>query len=388
VSSRLQIYIVLLLYFISLILYSFDSAIKYTVYVIPFILLVIFVQYKILNISKIKSYSDNKERISSKLLFFISILLLYNLLLLTLSEFEFLYRYIQETIFLITPLSFLIVIALLYKKGINNSYSVSIILLIVYILTYVIFVINHDDIFSIFIIKIKSFITSEFPGESIFSFSFGLLSVYYFIRKKYNLFIVSYYFTIVSGKRIAILAVLLVIVIHFILMHISINKKKYIKYLALAVNMLLPLLIYYLANGFFDDIFYNLTGMTVNQITLGRQYLYSQVFEDVNISIFGYGLGYTSYYLQYNSMHLNNLHSDILKYFLEFGVLIFPIVVFYIYKIFEKYNNALLLIIFTNIILFTDNITIYHSYTVLLGILIILIINDKNLLKIYKKVHI
>jgi len=99
---------------------------------------------------------------------------------------------------------------------------------------------------------------------------------------------------------------------------------------------------------------------------MGRRYLFANINSYFDVSwdnppAFGLGLGRISDYLKIAGVSLTNPHSDILKYFLEFGPLAFVLWIYGFYRLHLYNRYTIVLAVFLNVLFLSDNVSIYFS---------------------------
>jgi hypothetical protein len=140
--------------------------------------------------------------------------------------------------------------------------------------------------------------------------------------------------------------------------------------LAIAANALVLVLQYNLSAGNLDEIISRYTGMSANWLTMGRETLYATIFSRFEISWSGNGLGVITSYLEATGNGAQNAHSEVIKYAIEVGPLLSAAWVWALYRLARGSAAAVLLVLFTNIIFISDNVSIYFGYMFALYLLI------------------
>jgi len=205
---------------------------------------------------------------------------------------------------------------------------------------------------------------SGISSESGLSFVFCLYFIYFLIigNKKYGL--LSFLLTIFSFKRIAIA------VIVFAIFYLIIPKRlmrfwavRYAKNLLLFGGIIGYIyLAYGISYGYLDDFFQQTFQMSSNHFLQGRKTLYNVLFDNAGVfSWFGIGLGKID---SLSLQHLGsvwNIHSDILKMYYEFGIILFLIWIYLSIKFHSKDRNLLLMFSSMLILYSTDNVFIYQN---------------------------
>ena len=207
-----------------------------------------------------------------------------------------------------------------------------------------------------------------FRWESVYAFVFGIFAVYYVYNKKWKLFIIATLFLLFAEKRIAILALIGSVIVMFFCWLFR-HHKKLIYFLWGSISVLICGYLYLICSGSMEKICW-----AANINTNGRVEIYSRVAQEFPITLFGNGLGFIEQMLEYwNVSVYSNLHNDLLKIFIELGVVGFVIFllsygVMFAYggRIAEKSKVSYLLciIVYTMILFATDNVSIYIIYLV------------------------
>lgn len=196
--------------------------------------------------------------------------------------------------------------------------------------------------------------------QSTFAFVFGLYSVYFLHTKNFKYFAISLILSILVLKRISILAIFLISVINFF-------PKKYLvlllrPWLMVGLNVFSVFIVFLITTAWFDGFSRETFGMNASQLTQGRNVLYQAMHELQHNGLlgllFGNGLGVT-YSLAADTIGHDskvNIHSDILKIYLESGLVILCI---FIYLLYKSSRVIFPLVLYINIIFLTDNISTY-----------------------------
>lgn len=221
-----------------------------------------------------------------------------------------------------------------------------------------------------------------YPESDLFegteAFIFGIFLMYFIYKGNKGLAILSFILMYLGNKRIALFSTI-VLSVASIIIKIMDKKGKKIKlnFIYLTVMVLSLIYIYMIYIGKIEDLFNYL-----NMHMMGRDkaYIFIKNYYDFKFDFYGRGMGYVEYVLMNINMNgFNNLHSDILKIYVELGtvgyvvyMILYKIIYKYIYRINHKVGNLYLLLnIFTIINMFTDNIMIYVYYLLPLYTIII-----------------
>ncbi len=362
----------------SIVLTPFNDNLRYIKYflVIPAFIFFIYDYKRISN-----NYLNIKlNKYLSSYLYLYLFMVLFSFMVLTFRN-DYYLRFFAEAFFILSP-AFLVY--LFFRLGylvkidsIMNFYFLS--YCISYVLSY------GTYIFQILIhptYLLQAFITSNIPTESTLCYLFGMFTLYYLHKKDKTKTSIAFIFTIISFKRIAILALFLCVLFDLIFAAKKSQKLiKLFKYLGILANMLYILVIYLFAHGAFDLLISNLTGVSANSFTKGRKILYESIFIHLKPDlILGTGLGKTSEFLEHFIIKVNLLHSDVLKVFLEFGLINFVLWLITLFKLNTKSKDMFVVFIFLNIIFLTDNSFIYFNVAFMFYL-----IQCSNIIKEYYK---
>lgn len=207
-----------------------------------------------------------------------------------------------------------------------------------------------------------------FRWESVYAFVFGIFAVYYAYKKNWKLFVVAVLFLLFAEKRIAILALFGALMVLFFVWLFRHNQKL-IYIIWGAISIIISVYLYLICSGKMKAICW-----AANINTNGRVEIYSRVAEEFPATIMGNGLGIIEQMLEYwNVSVYSNLHNDLLKIFIELGIVGFVVflagygVMFWFAgKIAEKSKVSYLLsiVVYTMLLYATDNVSIYMIYLI------------------------
>lgn len=226
---------------------------------------------------------------------------------------------INEAVYYYTPLIFMIV----YSQ-ISDEQDVETILNYLFVLYIIAFFKNFAGQLTLANIKSISFANSYSPFESELAFVFLIFECFYLYMGKRKNAIISLILCILSFKRISMLAAIVFFIFSkWIVVKKSVNKKIVI--VTTVVFVLLPVLTCLMLNDTLEAWFYQTFHVTLNEITLTRS---SRIEAVINSGQIKYGLGsVTTYLTKYlNALHGSNfsnrnLHNDLVKIYLECGIL-------------------------------------------------------------------
>lgn len=206
--------------------------------------------------------------------------------------------------------------------------------------------------------------------ESTFSFVFGIFFLYYVYKKKWPLCAIAALFMYFTDKRITMLAVIAVLVIMLVLWLFRKDRKLVFMVWGMAMVIIQGYL-WLIYSGTFE---YYCKGFGLN--TNGRVKIYSQVIEwfDKPVLYLGRGIGIVEKLLEvWNIRAFANLHNDLLKFYIELGVIgLFIFLLSYgasIYLVERKFGKekmciVLAMFVYSMMLFATDNVSIYILYLI------------------------
>jgi len=226
---------------------------------------------------------------------------------------------INEAVYYYTPLIFIIV----YSQ-ISEEQDVETILNYLFVLYVIVFLKNFAGQLTLANLKSISFANSYSPFESELAFVFLIFECFYLYMGKRKNAIISLILCILSFKRISMLAAIVFFIFSkWIVVKKAVNKKMVI--VTTVAFVLLPVLTCLMLNDTLEAWFYQTFHVTLNEITLTRS---SRIEAVINSGQIKYGLGsVTTYLTKYlNALHGSNfsnrnLHNDLVKIYLECGIL-------------------------------------------------------------------
>lgn len=226
---------------------------------------------------------------------------------------------INEAVYYYTPLIFIIV----YSQ-ISEEQDIETILNYLFVLYVIVFFKNFAGQLTLANLKSISFANSYSPFESELAFVFLIFECFYLYMGKRKNAIISLILCILSFKRISMLAAIAFFIFSkWIVVKKAVNKKIVI--VTTVVFVLLPVLTCLMLNDTLEAWFYQTFHVTLNEITLTRS---SRIEAVINSGQIKYGLGsVTTYLTKYlNALHGSNfsnrnLHNDLVKIYLECGIL-------------------------------------------------------------------
>ena len=179
------------------------------------------------------------------------------------------------------------------------------------------------------------------------AFATGYFFLYYIIFKKqwrysdlkYVLFAIAIIF--VTGKRIGMAGLLVAVACHFILTSFSSERKKQkvITFIGWAMLIGCYLFVFLVINGFLFRAVSRLVKNT-GLFLMGRNYYWDVMAKMCEFKplFWGYGrnASATLFTNEYAYMHVGNMHSDILKMYMECGFILFGVWLYNYLRLFVK----------------------------------------------------
>lgn len=226
--------------------------------------------------------------------------------------------------------------------------------------------VSQWDNLSDFNLSTDSIINSDIGTEAnILPFILPLFAIRNLERKEYKMFIVNVIMTVIAGKRISFLG-LVIACLAYLFLQMGKNKKyDLILKLSIVIVVVLYLSItQMLVLGVFDDYIFQKTGLSANAFTMGRLNRYSLIVNDQNVNyLFGIGIGNTCSYYELESF--NRIHNDIYKLFVENGVLLF---ILYWWIVLRKTSGkSLIYLVYLTVLFMTDNVLVYAPFMFAFG---------------------
>lgn len=206
---------------------------------------------------------------------------------------------------------------------------------------------------------------SKSTFESGFSYVFGLLAVWAAYTRRWRSFALAFMFALLTLKRIVIFGIFLCFVLQFF-------PKPMVRSMLhplpmMLANVLFIALILSYSSGGLNFLIHDLTGQSANQFGMGRQGLYGHVVVELfrdpgRFLLVGMGPGQAYDALKGGMAWASkgNLHADTLKIFYEYGGVVLTMFVWALYS--SRRLGVLLVALYTNVILLTDNTLIYPFY--------------------------
>jgi hypothetical protein len=274
-------------------------------------------------------------------------------LFLVLSSFFYFYKFnflgLKDVFFILSYLTFFI----LFNVPKVDLEKVNIVLILVF------FVISFKRASSGFEFSLGDSMSTL---EDTTSFIFGLFFIHSFLGKRYVYCILNLFLMVISLKRIAIVAVVAVLVLYALPFRF---RSIIVKPISMVVgNLLLILVIILFSNGYFDFFIINYFGVSPGAFSSGRLYILQKAcfvlvkdWPDFLLGGLGAGKAYGFSYEIFD--RFQNMHCDVLKILLEHGLLIFILFFYFLYR--SVPSKIIYYVFYLNILLLTDNVLIYGS---------------------------
>lgn len=201
--------------------------------------------------------------------------------------------------------------------------------------------------------------------ESGFSYVFGLLAVWAAYTRRWRNFALAVILAILTLKRIVLVGIFLCCAFQFLPRSI-IQRVLHPMPMVLANVMFIVLVLSY-SSGSLNFLIHDLTGQSADQFGMGRQGLYGHVVVEIfrdprRFLLMGMGPGQAYDALKGGMAWASkgNLHADTLKIFYEYGGVVLTVFVWALYS--SRRLGVLLIALYTNVLLLTDNTLIYPYY--------------------------
>lgn len=311
-----------------------ESPVRWSIYLMPFILVgMVGFQWRVQG-------NMNDDGVALLKRYYVPLLAVHVLivvvsLLALLNREGIITRYIEESVFFITPIVSGGLLFLLPRKSKPDRYLT----LLLFGFIGLFWISIRFDVAAVLVTTtrvLEILLNADFtaskdiPTESNFAFPFGLLLICFLIRRKWLLALISTYFCAVNFKRITLFGIFIVTVITPIVLWLYRRFRMHyvVAVLLAAANITVVILTILLARGQFDTFFLDTIGMVPNDLLLGRPRTYNTLLDGFEIQgfaipIIGIGLGSTTTYLEGIDYFLTQAHSTLLKHLLEFGPLVF-----------------------------------------------------------------
>jgi len=281
-------------------------------------------------------------------------------------------RFIGETYFVISPL----VIAAVAFPYVNREQVPEyvrwsfLVVVIAYVLDTKLAVLTAMADPTSFLSKL---LMTEDGAESNTAFLFGLYSMYFAFTGRRRWAFGAFVLVIIAFKRIVPLAIVVALLVRHLASRRNLAVQRHaVAYpiLAVAVNTLILWLTIELANGGFDDLFVDTVGISADWATQGRTGVWRLIITSMPLSALGEGLGSVTHLLQENGATILNAHSDLLKYAVEVGPVMAVLWIYNFFRVHTRHADALAFAVYLNVLLVTDNVSIYVPVMLLFYVLV------------------
>jgi hypothetical protein len=131
---------------------------------------------------------------------------------------------------------------------------------------------------------------------------------------------------------------------------------------ALFINFLFIQVAIVIVDGVYDQYVYEKTGFSLDRLLMGRKTFYSLALDNLgDFSWFGGGIGKIDDIIKDFYGIPINLHSEVLRNYLEFGVILFVLWIVIIFYQATFSIKSTIFLCYLNILLLTDNVFIYFE---------------------------
>lgn len=217
-----------------------------------------------------------------------------------------------------------------------------------------------------------SFVRSNSPLESSVSFLFGVLGAVCAGRRQWRWVLLFGVLCLLSMKRVAFIGMLICVAVELA----PAMLKRRVVWLPVVIvgNVLVVLCLLLYASGSFNAALVSVTGLSANQLGMGRQVLYSSIAAQLTahpLSFVFVGEGPESAYSAVQTVASGAsllLHSDLLKVLYEYGAIAFLAFIALLHLDEDRPVQSAAL--YTNVLMITDNTLVYHFYIFLYVVLV------------------
>lgn len=211
---------------------------------------------------------------------------------------------------------------------------------------------------------------SDFSTESIDPLFFCFFALLFISKKDWKHFSIAILFTIIGGKRVALLGLILSVFVYYTFNYLNRYKffnKKTIKILIpiyISIAIILANFWQVVYSGKYDDIFSYYTGLSTDALFMGRANIITSFFNnlrDDSIPFLGFGLGYVENVLTLRARFTTLFHNDFLRLYLEMGFIMFTYWLYIMikYSFISALNFSLLILLI--VLMQTDNVIVYDK---------------------------
>lgn len=264
---------------------------------------------------------------------------------------KFKFYSLEELYYFVAPLFFVYIIFNVYRDKKIEKYMD----IILYVGLFSFFVtrlgrgtLTIQNIMSLFNVKSLFVDSVSVISESDLSVYFLILTVYYTFKKRKLKLILAAIGTFIGYKRVAVLFLVLFLVLHnFFPKDKEVNKK--IWSLVCLIFIIAPFAVYFMCQDSFAIWFYKEFNIDFNTFTMTRFDIINTV---IDADLTNYGLGTVTDFLeQRNVSGQTNMHNDILRIFMECGLIGTILFTISFFKLVRKnyYNFFIMIFIFTEL---------------------------------------
>src|SRR5690606_13274211 len=211
-------------------------------------------------------------------------------------------QFVKDFSFIAISIMFYFLLPIMYKQGqdrkINYSYMfirfgfITISIIFLFISAKIILMSPFQ--FNLF----RCLIDSQSPIETTMAFPMGMFVIFFSYYNKKALFWTSLIFTLLSSKRIVILALILIYIINRLTPSIRSLNKQAVILIAVIINLIFVYIIIQFSLSKYDPFIEQYLGLSADYISMGRKSIYENLFSRDEGNwvkfFFGNGLG-TSY---------------------------------------------------------------------------------------------
>jgi len=209
------------------------------------------------------------------------------------------------------------------------------------------------------------FAGSKSTLEGSFAFVFGLVAVVALTQRRYWLFALCAIMAVLALKRIALIGAIMAAIFLFL----GEKRGRIILNPAVMIlaNTLVVIAVLLYASGAFDSQIRSLTGMSADELGMGRETILSVpantiIHQPHRFVAYGLGPGHGYDHLIRFGVK-ENLHSDLVKIIYEYGYLVLCVFIWLMYSCRDYKLRVLFL--YSNVLLVTDNTLIYSFFLVI-----------------------
>jgi hypothetical protein len=204
--------------------------------------------------------------------------------------------------------------------------------------------------------------SSTAATESVRAFSFGVLGVYFLVRRRFTAATLCVMLAILGGKRIALLGLAVAVPVALVAPGLERPRRRaVVTAVAIAINVAAALSLRNLDEWGIAARIQEVTMQSADAVMMGRVRLFGLVADRVpEIWGVGAGLGRITHLLQLEGAWLTNAHSDVLKHYVELGPVMFAGWIGSFYW-FSRGKGALAPALFLNVLFLSDNVSIYFD---------------------------